>query len=83
MSYDKVSEVSSQLIIGTKQTLKAMRNGEVKEVIIASDAALHITSKVSQVANDLDIPCTEVDSMKRLGEACGIDVGAAAVAIKL
>lgn len=82
MSYEKVTQVKTGLIIGTKQTLKAMKNGEVSEVVIADDADQRITSKVSRAANELNIPCLRVDSMKKLGEACGIDVGAAIVAIK-
>ncbi|UFT99488.1 50S ribosomal protein L7ae-like protein [Radiobacillus kanasensis] len=82
MSYDKVAQVKTGLIIGTKQTLKAMKNGEVSEVVIADDADQHITSNVSRLAKELNIPCTRVDSMKKLGAACGIDVGTATVAIK-
>ncbi|WP_407271452.1 50S ribosomal protein L7ae-like protein [Radiobacillus sp. PE A8.2] len=82
MSYEKVAQVKPRLIIGTKQTLKAMKSGMVSEVIIADDADQHITSKVSRLAKDLQIPCSHVESMKKLGNACGIDVGTAAVAIK-
>ncbi|WP_407692001.1 ribosomal L7Ae/L30e/S12e/Gadd45 family protein [Radiobacillus deserti] len=42
MSYDKVAQVKTGLIIGTKQTLKAMKNGEVSEVVIADDADQHV-----------------------------------------
>ncbi|WP_284141008.1 MULTISPECIES: ribosomal L7Ae/L30e/S12e/Gadd45 family protein [unclassified Virgibacillus] len=82
MSYEKVTQVKSRAIIGLKQTLKAMKNGEVDEVYVANDAAQHITKKVVDLANTLDIPCYHVDSMKDLGVACGIDVGASTVAIK-
>ncbi|WP_226038422.1 50S ribosomal protein L7ae-like protein [Aquibacillus saliphilus] len=82
MSYEKVTQVNNGLIIGTKQTVKAMKNGEVSEVIIADDADQQVTSKVSRLANELKIPCVRVDSMKKLGNACGIDVGTATVAIK-
>ena len=37
MSYEKVKQ-ARKLVIGTKQTLKAIKNGIVKEVIIAEDA---------------------------------------------
>lgn len=82
MSYEKVAQVKTGLMIGTKQTIKAMKNGEAKEVVIAEDADQHLTEKVSRLANELNIPCSRVDSMKKLGEACGIDVGTATVAIK-
>ncbi|WP_430789287.1 50S ribosomal protein L7ae-like protein [Virgibacillus flavescens] len=82
MSYEKVAQGQSRLIIGTKQTLKAMKNGDVSEVILADDADKHLTGKIADLAQELDIPCHYVDSMKKLGTACGIDVGASTVAIK-
>lgn len=83
MSYEKVAQVKDNLIIGTKQTLKAIKNGEVAEVVIAVDADQRITSKVSYLAEEMNVPCIQVDSSKKLGKACGIDVGTATVAIKL
>ncbi|MBS3682229.1 ribosomal L7Ae/L30e/S12e/Gadd45 family protein [Ornithinibacillus massiliensis] len=82
MSYEKVLQVKSQTIIGVKQTLKAMKNGQVKQVYIAEDADRFVTQKVEELAKTLDIPCQRVDSKKKLGTACGIDVGASAIAIK-
>lgn len=82
MSYEKVTQVQSQLIIGTKQTLKAMSNGDVSEVFIADDADQQIIQKVKHAANELNVPCARVDSKKKLGAACGIDVGASTVAVK-
>ncbi|WP_156291792.1 ribosomal L7Ae/L30e/S12e/Gadd45 family protein [Oceanobacillus salinisoli] len=82
MSYEKVTQVKSRLIIGTKQTLKAMRNGEVSEVFIADDADGHITQKVARLAKEFNIPCKSVPSKRKLGTACGIEVGASAVAVK-
>ncbi|MFG6117296.1 50S ribosomal protein L7ae-like protein [Halobacillus sp. MO56] len=82
MSYEKVAQANSNIVIGTKQTLKAMKNGGVEEVFVADDADQHVTEKVMRLAEELNIPCQRVDSMKKLGEACDIDVGAATVAIK-
>ncbi len=81
MSYEKVSQ-AKEIIVGTKQTLKALQKGEVREVIIAEDADAHVVDKVKAKATELGVPIATVDSMKKLGEACNIDVGAAAVAIK-
>lgn len=82
MSYDRVKQLQSRIIIGTKQTIKAMNNGEIEEVFIATDADRHITDKVLETARKLNIPFTEVDSKKKLGEACNIEVDASTVAIK-
>ena len=81
MSYEKVAQNHSRMIIGLKQTLKAMDSGQVSEVFIAEDAEAAITKKVANKAEQLGIPVVNVDSMKRLGTACGIDVGASTVAI--
>jgi large subunit ribosomal protein L7A len=80
MSYEKVSQAYN-VIVGTKQTIKALKNGEVKEIVVADDADHRVTVKLVQTAKELQVPVTRVDSMKKLGKACGIEVGAAAVAI--
>src|SRR5690625_2341065 len=77
--YDKVTQYESRLIIGTKQTLKAIRNGEVEQVIVAKDADEHITNSVIQEAEKHDVPYEYVDSKAKLGEACKIDVAASTV----
>ncbi|WLD93521.1 50S ribosomal protein L7ae-like protein [Alkalihalobacillus sp. AL-G] len=81
MSYEKVLQ-ANDIIVGTKQTIKALQNGEVKELVVAGDADLRITNKVVHVAKEKNVPVIQVESMKKLGKACGIDVGAATVAIK-
>ncbi|KGP72497.1 50S ribosomal protein L7ae-like protein [Pontibacillus yanchengensis] len=82
MSYEKVAQAKPNIVIGTKQTMKAMKHGEVQEVIIAEDADQQVTTRVLRLAKELTTPVTQVDSMNKLGNACGIDVGAAVVAIK-
>ncbi|WP_345805706.1 50S ribosomal protein L7ae-like protein [Bacillus subtilis] len=82
MSFDKVSQAKS-IIIGTKQTVKALKRGSVKEVVVAKDADPILTSSVVSLAEDQGISVSMVESMKKLGKACGIEVGAAAVAIIL
>ncbi|MBS4210534.1 50S ribosomal protein L7ae-like protein [Bacillus sp. FJAT-50079] len=80
MSYEKVLQASN-VIVGTKQTIRALKSGHVLEVVVASDADPRITDSIIQLANDMDVPVTMVDSMKKLGKACGIDVRATTVAI--
>ncbi len=80
MSYEKVAQAKS-FIVGTKQTVKALKRGIVKEVIVADDADTRVTAKVIETAMEYEIPLIHVDSTQQLGKACGIEVGAAAVAI--
>ncbi|WP_269410873.1 50S ribosomal protein L7ae-like protein [Lentibacillus daqui] len=82
MSYEKVTQVRSGLIIGIKQTLKAMEKGVISEVVVANDADQQMIEEVVRLADELNISIDRVDSMKKLGAACGIDVGASTVAIK-
>lgn len=81
MSYEKVTQAKNNIIIGTKQSLKALKDGRVSEIVYASDADERVTGKVLEFAEEKGITITEVDSMKKLGRACGIDVGAAIIAL--
>lgn len=81
MSYEKVLQ-ANDLVIGTKQTLKALDDGIVSEVIIARDAEYRVIYKVEALAKTKDVPLVYVDSMKKLGKACRIEVGAATVALR-
>ncbi|ANB56259.1 ribosome-associated protein L7Ae-like protein [Anoxybacillus sp. B7M1] len=80
MSYEKVLQ-AQQVLVGTKQTMRALKEGSVQEVVVAEDADPAITTKIMEAANKAGVPVTKVDSMKKLGEACKIQVRAAAVAI--
>ncbi|HWL12423.1 MAG TPA: 50S ribosomal protein L7ae-like protein [Ureibacillus sp.] len=80
MSYEKVNQ-ASKIVVGTKQTVKALKTGIAKEILVAKDADLMLVRELTKVAEEKNIPYILVDSMKKLGESCGIEVGAAAVAI--
>ena len=80
MSYEKVLQ-AQKIIIGTKQTVKALKEGKVQEIFVATDAEPKVTGKIVEEALRFNVPVQYVDSMKKLGKACGIEVGAAAVAI--
>lgn len=82
MPYDRITQLQSRMIIGTKQTLKAMNNNEVEEVFIAADVDAFISNQLIEAAKQMDVPYTVVDSKKNLGKTCNIDVGASVVAIK-
>lgn len=80
MSFDKVKQ-GKKLSIGAKQATKAIEQGLTDEVFVARDADPRITAKATNLCNKLGIKVTYVESMKQLGKACGIDVGAAIVAV--
>lgn len=72
---------ASSRIVGMKQTLKAVAEGKVNQVFLAQDVDDYIANKIKEQCQKHHIPIEYVDSMKELGKACGIDVGAATAAI--
>jgi len=80
MSYEKVKQ-ANHLIVGTKQATKMIEQGKAYEVIVARDADPKITAKTINLCKKMGVQVTFVDSMKQLGKACGIEVGAAVVAL--
>jgi large subunit ribosomal protein L7A len=82
MSYEQI-EQASLVRIGTKQTLRAVEQGECTAVLVAKDADPRVTTKVIQLCKSKHVPILYVDSMKQLGKACKIEVSAAMVGIKV
>lgn len=67
--------------VGTNQTAKAIRRGRAQLVYIAADAERRVVEDVLAAARDVGLVVIEVPSMRELGRACGIAVGAAAAAL--
>lgn len=67
--------------VGLKQCIKAVENGKAKRVFIARDADVSIVKPLEQLCEKNKLPVVYVDTMKALGKACGIDVGASAACI--
>ncbi|WP_338450517.1 50S ribosomal protein L7ae-like protein [Niallia oryzisoli] len=80
MSYEKVY-LAKSIIIGTKQTARALKTVSISEVLVAMDADPRLTTKIVSQAEEVNVPVTYVESMNKLGKTCGIKVGAAVVAI--
>lgn len=77
-----LSELSSALkVVGVKQSKKVIRDGGAKSVFIAADAERRITGPIYELCEQHNVEVTEVPSMKELGGAVGIAVGAAVVTI--
>jgi len=67
--------------VGVKQSTKAVENGTAKEVIIAKDCEQRVVRNIIELCEKTSVPITYADSMKQLGKACGIEVGAAVACI--
>ncbi|HRW13481.1 MAG TPA: ribosomal L7Ae/L30e/S12e/Gadd45 family protein [Syntrophomonas sp.] len=68
-------------VIGTKQVKKAIIKGQTKKVYLADDAEPHIINALRVLCQQHQIEIEETNKMEELGNACGIEVGAAAVAL--
>jgi len=68
-------------VVGTKQLLRALDEGKIARAYIAADADLLLTKRVADRCYEMNIPCMQVETMEKLGRACGIDVKAAAAGL--
>jgi len=67
---------------GTNETTKAVERGQAKLVAIAIDVQPEeIVAHLPLLCDEKKIPYVYVPSKKALGEACGLQVAAAAVAV--
>lgn len=78
---DMLAELTRQkVVVGSRQLRKALDRGTAKFVVLARNADPAITEPIEAICRYNDIKCTWVATMAELGQACGIDVGAAAAA---
>jgi large subunit ribosomal protein L7A len=67
--------------VGASQTTRAIQRGRAVLVFVARDADRKVTDPVVRAAQERGVPVAEVDTMRDLGRACRIAVGAAAAAV--
>ena len=72
---------SRKVVVGSKQLKKALRAGTAQQVFLAENADPAITEPIEMMCLQLHIQITWVRTMAELGQACGIEVGAAAAAV--
>ena len=72
---------SQTRVVGAKQIRKALNAGRAQKVFLAKNADPAITDALVAVCQDNQVEYVWVKSMTDLGDACGIEVGAAAAAI--
>ncbi len=68
-------------VVGIKQSKIEIRDGKAKEVYIAADAEDHVRLPLIALCKDGNVPVVSVPKMSELGEACGIDIGAAVAVV--
>ena len=74
---------SQKRIVGLKQTLKAIANNSLLRVYLAKDADNYIIQSVLSACSGKNLEIVYIDTMKELGEACGIEIGASTAGITI
>ena len=69
-----------KLAVGAKQLRKALHSGTAEQVFLARNADPAITEPLLALCERYSTPVLWVQTMKELGHACGIEVGASAAA---
>lgn len=73
--------IDEKKVVGVKQTIKLIKSGNTKKVFVAKDAEIRVITPLISLCKDNNIDICYIESMKELGNLCGIDVNAACAAI--
>ena len=73
---------NAQKVVGTRRLIRAIQNGEIEEAYVARDADLFILRQVREACNAAGVRMVEIDTMKELGQACGVEVKTASAGIR-
>jgi len=73
--------LNENAVVGTKQVLKAASAGQLARVYLAEDVDAFLRAKLTAACRENGIEIIPVSTMRELGAACKIDVGAACAGI--
>ena len=77
---DKICLDGEKIVVGVRQTLRALNDDNTEKVFIAADASEYVTEKIYKALEQKGLKAYRVKSMKSLGSSCGINRPAAAAA---
>lgn len=80
MMLTRLKEIDSK-VVGLKQTLKALKGERVQQLFVAKDADSKVIRPIIELAEKSEVPIQYVETMGELGQAAGIEIGAATVAV--
>ena len=72
---------AKEKVIGVKQSRRAIRDGLARQVFLAADADPALTGPLADQCGSRGIPVETSRTMRELGQAAGIQVGAAVVTL--
>ena len=68
-------------VVGAKQTRRALRDGKAVRIFLAQNADPALTEPIETLSKEFGVEVEWIPTMKELGTACGIAVGAAVAAV--
>ncbi len=68
-------------VVGVKQTRRAVNDGRALRVFLAQNADPNVTAPIEELCTQHQVSIQWVDTMREMGTACGIAVGAAVAAL--
>ena len=71
----------SPVVVGVKQSQKAIARDQAAGVMIARDADEHVTGPVKDLCEAKSVPVETVETMAERGQSCGIKLGASGAAV--
>lgn len=83
LSSDRLREEigGCKTVVGAKQLRKALSAGRASRVFLAANADPAVTEPIAAMCRACGVSYAWALSMEALGNACGIEVGAAAAAV--
>ena len=72
---------SGNRVVGAKQSRRVILEGSARRVFLASDAAPAVTAPLLRLCREASVPVSTDRTMRELGHAAGIHVGAAVVTL--
>ena len=77
-----LSEIAScHKVVGIKQSGRALREGRVRKVFFACDADPMVLTSLEALCAEGNVPVEKNATMRDLGQAAGIAVGASVIAL--
>lgn len=70
-----------EIVVGLKQSLRAISAGKAASAYVAEDAQDRVKQPILDLCRAQGVAVSVVATKKELGDACGIDVGAAVVVV--
>lgn len=70
-----------RLLVGFKQTLRAVNEDKAEKVFLANDCESKISSPIENATSAKGVSLLYVPTMKELGELCGIEVSSSCAVV--